>query len=93
VDADSALSVLENDILTDNKPATRVTVDGAAVLAEQPDNLVEDIEQFGKWAKKKKPTWEAATAFFPIVNWLKDYKVPFSYLRVQGVFFSFLFFW
>jgi len=44
---------------------------------EQPDSMVQDIEEIGKWAKKKKPTWEAVKAFFPIVNWMKEYKVGF----------------
>ena len=47
---------------------------------DQPESLVQDIEEIGKWAKKKKPTWEAIKAFFPIVNWMKDYKVFFSSL-------------
>eukprot|EP00026_Physarum_polycephalum_P002885 Phypoly_transcript_02894.p1 GENE.Phypoly_transcript_02894~~Phypoly_transcript_02894.p1 ORF type:complete len:746 (+),score=98.98 Phypoly_transcript_02894:338-2575(+) len=71
VDADSALSVLENDILTDSKPATKV--EGAAII-EQPESMIQDIGEIGKWAKKKKPTWEAVKTFFPIVNWMKDYK-------------------
>ena len=102
VDADSALSVLENDILTDNRPITKVffsfffyslpfnnkkdqsnlkwiQIEGVAIM-DQPESLVQDIEEIGKWAKKKKPTWEAIKAFFPIVNWMKDYKVFFSSL-------------
>lgn len=74
MDAEHALTVLENDIMSDNKPTERVD---AAIIVDQavPEMLVEDIGVLGQWAKDKKPTWEAVKTFFPIVKWMQVYKV------------------